>query len=282
MKKFISIILALCLVFSLTACTEDVEKIEGAVSEIVDASNKIGEAVKDISDAVGDVKDAVNDAEGELGDIVGSLGEGLNIDLDSINKNKDYQEYSGELYSAVNGNVPEFTDAEKETVESFEEYSELDSLGRVGVVMACLSEDTMPADGVERGSISHVKPTGWMQNEYDFVDGGYIYNRCHLIGWQLSAENDNAKNLVTGTRSFNVDGMLPFENMVADYIHETGNHVMYRVTPVFSGTNLLCDGVQIEAWSVEDGGEGVCFNVFVYNVQEGVEFNYATGENWAR
>ena len=148
--------------------------------------------------------------------------------------------------------------------------------------MACIGTDLMPADGEERGSISHVYPSGWEQNKYDtqLVEGGYLYNRSHLIGWQLTAENDNEKNLITGTRYFNVEGMLPFENMAADYLHEyEDNHVLYRVTPIYDGSNLLASGVLMEAYSLEDSGEGLTFCVYVYNVQPGIEIDYATGEN---
>jgi DNA-entry nuclease len=148
--------------------------------------------------------------------------------------------------------------------------------------MACIGRDIMPAEGEDRGSISSVRPSGWVNNKYDteLVDGGYVYNRCHLIGWQLTAENANEKNLITGARYMNVDGMLPFENMVADYVKETGNHVMYRVTPIYDGNDLVACGVQLEAYSVEDDGEEICFNVYVYNVQPGIAIDYATGNNW--
>ncbi len=185
--------------------------------------------------------------------------------------------YSGSPYVEINGNQPDFSQ-DQETTESFESYSELDSLGRCGTAFACIGEDLMPTE--ERGSISEVHPTGWVQAEYDCVDGGSLYNRCHLIGFQLTGENANEKNLITGTRYLNVEGMLPFENLVADYIKETGNHVLYRVTPVFQGDNLVASGVTMEALSVEDAGEGVCFSVYVYNVQPGVEIEYATGESW--
>lgn len=185
--------------------------------------------------------------------------------------------YSGSPYVEINGNQPDFSQ-DQETTESFESYSELDSLGRCGTAFACIGEDLMPTE--ERGSISEVHPTGWVQAEYDCVDGGSLYNRCHLIGFQLTGENANEKNLITGTRYLNVEGMLPFENLVADYIKETGNHVLYRVTPVFQGNNLVASGVAMEALSVEDAGEGVCFSVYVYNVQPGVEIDYATGESW--
>ena len=185
-------------------------------------------------------------------------------------------DYSGKPYVALNDNEPTFSSAEL-TTKSFEQYSNLDSLGRCGVVMACVGRDIMPTE--ERGSIGQVKPTGWHTVKYDCVDGKYLYNRCHLIGYQLTGENANTKNLITGTRYMNVDGMLPFENMAADYVKETGNHVMYRVTPIFKGNNLLANGVQMEAYSVEDDGDGICFNVFVYNVQPQITINYATGDS---
>lgn len=186
-------------------------------------------------------------------------------------------EYSGEAYIALNDNQPEFTEDDY-TTDSFEYYSELDELGRCGVTYACIGVDLMPTE--DRGNISHVKPTGWVSVQYDFVDGKSLYNRCHLIGFQLTGENANKENLITGTRYLNVTGMLPFENMVADYVKETENHVLYRVTPIFDGNNLVADGVQMEAWSVEDDGEGICYNVYCYNVQPGVEIDYATGESW--
>ena len=186
-------------------------------------------------------------------------------------------EFSGEPYVAVNGNVPYFTEDEI-TDQSFEEYAELDSLGRCGPAVASVGRDLMPTE--ERQSIGSVKPSGWQTVKYDCVDGKYLYNRCHLIGFQLSGENANRKNLITGTRYLNIEGMLPFENMTADYVKETGNHVMYRVTPVFQGNNLVADGVLMEGWSVEDEGEGICFCVFAYNAQPGIVIDYATGESF--
>lgn len=189
----------------------------------------------------------------------------------------DVPEFSGEPYVVINDNEPSFP-AEDFTSEGFEEYSPLDDLGRCGVAYANVGLETMPTE--ERGSISNVKPTGWKSVQYDFVDGKSLYNRCHLIGFQLTGENANRQNLITGTRYMNVDGMLPFENLVADYVKETENHVLYRVTPVFEGDNLVASGVQMEAQSVEDKGEGVCFNVYVYNNQPGVTIDYATGDSW--
>lgn len=186
-------------------------------------------------------------------------------------------EFSDSAYVELNDNQPEFSDEEKQDTQSFETYSELDSLGRCGVAFACIGQDLMPTE--DRESISQVKPTGWQTVKYDFVDGKYLYNRCHLIGFQLTGENANEKNLITGTRYMNVEGMLPFENMVADYIKETDNHVLYRVTPVFENQELVARGVQMEAWSVEDKGDGICYNVYVYNNQPGVAIDYATGKS---
>lgn len=184
--------------------------------------------------------------------------------------------YSGTAYTTINNNTPSFRSSEL-TSKGYEKYSPLDSLGRCGVAIASCGRDTMPKDGEKRGSISNIKPSGWVQAKYSGISGGYLWNRCHLIGWQLSAENDNSRNLITGTRYMNTEGMLPFENMVADYIKETGNHVAYRITPVYDGNNLVASGVQMEAYSVEDNGEGICFNVYCYNVQPGIQINYATG-----
>lgn len=185
--------------------------------------------------------------------------------------------YTDSPYTVLNDNVPDFSDTDL-SGEAFEVYSELDALGRCGTAYANVGEDTMPTE--ERGSIGHIQPSGWHTAKYDCVDGKYLYNRCHLIGYQLTAENANEKNLITGTRYMNVEGMLPFENMVADYVKETGNHVLYRSTPVYSGDDLIASGVQIEAESVEDGGEGIQFHVYCYNVQPGVGIDYATGDSW--
>ena len=189
----------------------------------------------------------------------------------------DVPAYSGEPYTAVNNNEPYFT-SDNLTTEAFENYSELDALGRCGVAYANVCLETMPTE--KRGSVSEVKPTGWHSVKYDNVDGKSLYNRCHLIGYQLTAENANQQNLITGTRYLNVDGMLPFENMVADYVKETDNHVLYRVTPIFTGDNLVADGVLMEGYSVEDEGDGICFCVYAYNVQPGITIDYATGDSW--
>ena len=202
---------------------------------------------------------------------ISEISEHSSVSLDSL------PEYSGQPYVILNDNQPEFTEEDYSTA-SFEWYGDLDSLGRCTLTYANVGTDLMPTE--KRGSISHVKPTGWHTTSYDNVDGKSLYNRCHLIGWQLTGENANKKNLITGTRYLNVEGMLPFENMIADYVKETNNHVLYRVTPIFSQDNLVADGVEMEAWSVEDEGEGICFHIFAYNVQPGIEIDYATGESW--
>ena len=185
-------------------------------------------------------------------------------------------EYAGEPYVAVHDNVPYFTEEEL-TAESYEYYSDLDAFNRCGVTRASIGRDLMPTE--ERQSIGQVKPTGWVTAKYDFVDGKYLYNRCHLIGFQLTGENANERNLITGTRAMNVEGMLPFENMTADYIKETGNHVLYRVTPIFVEEEMVARGVLMEGMSVEDDGEGLQFCVYAYNNQPGVQIDYATGES---
>lgn len=196
--------------------------------------------------------------------------ENINFDLSTI------PEYSTKPYVELNNNMPYFTE-EDYTNEAFEKYSKLDNLGRCGVAFANICKEIMPPDGDERGSISSVTPSGWKQKEYE---GKYLYNRCHLIGYQLSDEDANELNLITGTEYLNIEGMLPFENKIAKYIEENqNNHVLYRVIPIFEGNNLLASGVQMEAWSVEDNGQGICFNVYCYNVQPGIEIDYKTGES---
>ena len=187
---------------------------------------------------------------------------------------KDIPEYTGEAYVAINGNKPYFSLSEY-TILSYEYYSELDSLGRCGLTVASIGKDLMPTE--DREEIGSVKPSGWQSVKYDFISGKYLYNRCHLIGFQLCGENANDKNLITGTRYLNIEGMLPFENMVADYVKETGNHVLYRVLPIYFENDLVARGVLMEGYSVEDNGEGICFNVFAYNVQPGVTIDYKTG-----
>ena len=187
--------------------------------------------------------------------------------------------YAGEPYVILHGNEPSFTEEERTSPKAYEVYEPLDLIGRCSVTEACIGPELMPTE--ERGAIGMVKPSGWHTVRYDdLIDGNYLYNRCHLIGYQLTGENANESNLITGTRYMNVEGMLPFENLVADYVQETGNHVLYRVTPDFRGVELVARGVQMEAWSVEDNGEGIRFHVYCYNVQPGVEIRYLDGESW--
>lgn len=190
----------------------------------------------------------------------------------------DLPEYDGVPFVAINDNIPTFSSSEL-TTTSYESYAELDSLGRCGVTIASVGRDIMPTE--DRGDIGSVKPSGWKNVKYDtsLVDGGYIYNRCHLLGFQLTGENANKQNLITGTRYMNVDGMLPFENMVADYVKETGNHVALRVTPIFVGNELVARGVQMEAYSIEDDGDGICYNVYCFNVQPGIVIDYTDGSS---
>lgn len=199
-------------------------------------------------------------------------------DVAQADSAEEVPEYEGEIYAILDDNQPDFTQEELSEAESFESYSDLDALGRCGTATACIGQDIMPTE--ERGSIGHVKPTGWHTVKYDVVDGMYLYNRCHLIAYELAAENDNEENLITGTRYMNVEGMLPLENMVTDFVKETDYHVLYRVTPVYEGNNLVASGVEMEARSLEDNGEGICFHVYVYNIQPGIAIDYATGDSW--
>ena len=205
-----------------------------------------------------------------IGDLANVQTAEISYDISAI------PEYKDKPYVIIDNNIPNFSEQDY-TIKSFEKYAKLDKLGRCGVAFGNICKETMPPKGDERGEISSVRPTGWIQKKYN---GEYLYNRCHLIGYQLSDEDANELNLITGTRYFNVEGMLPFENQVAYYIKENqNNHVLYRVTPIFEGNNLFVSGVQMEAYSVEDDGKGVCFNVFVYNVQPGVEIDYETGKS---
>lgn len=203
--------------------------------------------------------------------------EELLAEVPSYGSSEELPEYDGNIFVVIDDNVPGFTEDEITDI-AYEEYSELDLLGRCGPAEACVGQEIMPTE--ERGAIGQIKPTGWHTIKYDCVDGKYLYNRCHLLGYQLTGENSNEKNLITGTRYLNVTEMLPFENMIAEYVEETNNHVMYRVTPVFEGDNLLATGVEMEAYSVEDEGEGVSFHIFCYNVQPGIGIDYATGDSW--
>lgn len=235
------------------------------------------------TEAAGHVAGAVVAGE----DSSGALGSTDNADAgkpqDDLVNNNTYVSldaipaYDGKAYVAINNNEPFFTDGDM-TTTAFENYSDLDSLGRCGVAYANICKEIMPTE--ERGKIGMIKPSGWHTVKYDVIKDRYLYNRCHLIGYQLAGENANPKNLITGTRYLNVEGMLPFENLVADYVNNTGNHVLYRVTPMFSGSNLVANGVLIEAKSVEDNGGGILFNVYCYNVQPGVGINYENGDSW--
>lgn len=264
-KWLLGVIAAVSL--AVTACQgADVASGAGAASDIAQAAgNILGDLAE--SKASGAGSDQSGKSDSGSSKTSGSSG---TLQL------SDIPEYSGSPYVAVNGNVPYFSESDLTDV-SFESYSDLDALGRCGVAYASVSTDTMPTE--KRGSIGEVKPTGWHNKKYDFVDGKYVYNRCHLIGYQLTGENANEKNLITGTRYLNVEGMLPFENMVADYVKETGNHVLYRVTPIFTGDDLVADGVEMEALSMEDDGEGISFHIFAYNNQPGISINYATGDS---
>lgn len=209
-------------------------------------------------------------------DIGGQNGLFIGITDTCVDSLADVPEFSDEPYVILNDNNPEFAD-DMLSDKAYEFYSELDSLGRCGYVMACVGTEIMPTE--ERGAIGMVKPTGWHTVKYDNVDGKYLYNRCHLLGYQLTGENANKLNLITGTRYLNIEGMLPFEDLIAEYVKETNNHVLYRVTPIFEGDNLLASGVQMEGFSVEDNGAEICFNVFAYNAQPGITIDYATGES---
>ncbi len=233
---------------------ETVTDPSGGREETVTGPSGGGEEI--VTDPSGDGEEIVTDPSG---------GEGGEI-----------PPYAGQIVVVCGDNRPDFG-ADAGRTDAFETYSELDGLGRCGVAYANVCVQLMPTQ--ERGEIGQIRPSGWHTVKYDCIPDRYLYNRCHLIGYQLCGENDNERNLITGTRYFNMSGMLPYENKVAEYVRNTGNHVLYRVTPVFTGENLVADGVHMEAWSVEDRGEGVCFDVFVYNVQPGILIDYATGES---
>lgn len=251
MKKILAFFLSFLMLFTLTGCEEE------EVDIALDIAIAVLEELEEYENAYN--RDA--------------LPEYFEGGAETV---EEIPDFSGIAYVPVNGNVPFFM-PEEITDESFEYYSELDELGRCGVTMACIGVDIMPTE--ERGEIGSVKPTGWHSVKYDCVDGKYLYNRCHLIGFQLAGENANKRNLITGTRYLNIEGMLPFENLVADYVQETKNHVLYRVTPIFDGDNLVAHGVLMEGWSVEDEGEGICFCVYAYNAQPGILIDYQTGDS---
>ena len=243
MKKILALLLAFSLLFTFSACSE--EEVDLAL------------------DVAGVILDVLSEND-------------VPADAESI---EEIPPFSDEAYVAVNGNVPFFVE-EEYTTEAYEHYSKLDSLGRCGMTMACIGVEIMPTE--ERGSIGSVKPSGWQSVKYDIVDGKYLYNRCHLIGFQLAGENANKRNLITGTRYLNIEGMLPFENMVADHVKEEDHHVLYRITPVYYADNLVCTGVQMEGYCVECGDakydeDKFMFHVYCYNLQPGVQIDYATG-----
>lgn len=277
-RKNIFLALALSLMLALTGCS-GLDIVDEVMTE--DSSSEYEDIYYDDDDAFTVDIPSVEENDGEEEE---REEDNIPIDVEindeptDIGSEFNIPPYSGEPYVVINGNEPFFSGGERQSTEPFEDYSNFDNLGRCGVAYANICQELMPTDS--RESISSVKPSGWNNKKYDFVDGGYIYNRCHLIGFQLAGENANEYNLITGTRYMNVTGMLPFENMIADYVHETNNHVLYRVTPIYSGDNLVADGVLMEAYSVEDNGDGILFNVFCYNVQPGCEINYANGDNW--
>lgn len=269
MKKIISLLLSLALFISLCGCNTKTDS--GSSLSHTESYTTSG-----ISDA-----DSVSSSRIESSSSRQAASSTANIASQPVQEKIDYSAipaYSGKPYIALNNNNPYFSQAEL-TAKAYEQYGELDSLGRCTAAIAVCGKEIMPKEDEKRGSISSIKPTGWVQAQYDNVSGKNLYNRCHLIGWQLSAENANKCNLITGTRYMNTKGMLPFENMVADYINETENHVAYRITPIFHLDNLLASGVQMEAFSIEDNGEGICFNVYVYNVQPDITIDYSTGKN---
>ena len=258
-KKLLSLLLLIIFLFS--GCTADTSVSESNnVLEIKTVETQTAASEKEQAEEIAQVgKENTDITKGAF-------------DLSSLPK------YSGQAYTVVNDNIPYFTEDEH-TTTSFETYESLDSLGRCGMAFSCVGVDIMPTE--ERGSIGSVKPTGWQTIRYENVDGKYLYNRCHLLGYQLTGENANVRNLITGTRYLNIEGMLPFENMVADYIKETHNPVLLRVTPIFEQDNLLASGVLMEGLSMEDNGSGICFNVYCYNVQPGIVIDYSDGSNYS-
>lgn len=268
-KRFLALLLSVIMIFSFVGC--DVEKNDYDNSSAVVSSTNSSESLNESSDNETSQKPESSSSQNNKPTEVGTES-AKPIDPKSL------PAYSGTAYTVVNNNLPNFSSSELTTI-GYEKYSTRDSLGRCGYAIASCGKEIMPRPDEKRGSISSITPTGWIQKSYSGISGGYLWNRCHLIGWQLSAENANRENLITGTRYMNINGMLPFENMVADYIKETGNHVAYRITPIFEGKNLVCSGVQMEAYSVEDNGDGICFNVYCYNVQPGITINYVNGDS---
>ncbi len=280
-QKLLAVLLSLAMLFSLAGCSLD-SIVSDSPTSISDTSTDSESSIIDDSSETASLTETVDEgSESNKQEETtspsskpSSVGSGTATPV----KPASVGAYAGTAYVVINNNQPNFSATEL-TTTGYEKYSDLDSLGRCGVALASCGRDTMPGANETRGNISSIRPSGWIQAKYNGISGGYLWNRCHLIGWQLSAENANRKNLITGTRYMNIEGMLTFENMVADYIRETNNHVAYRVTPIFEGNNLVCSGVQMEAYSVEDSGEGICFNVYCYNVQPGITINYASGSS---
>lgn len=284
-KRLLALLLSIVMLLSFVGC--DIDSSDYGQSSTIESSSSI---IDDTSDNLSQITDSKDESSSTPSKDTSSTSAQTPSTTQKPNNStvgtgtakavdpSTLPAYSGTAYTIVNNNQPNFSVAEL-TTKGYEKYSSLDSLGRCGVALASCGKEIMPGANEERGSISSIKPTGWIQKSYSGVSGGYLWNRCHLIGWQLSAENANRQNLITGTRYMNINGMLPFENMVADYIRETGNHVAYRITPIFEENNLVCSGVQMEAYSIEDEGESICFNVYCYNVQPGITINYATGDS---
>lgn len=273
--KIAALLLSVAMLFSFAGCTLDTD-INESSSNFTDSSISESNTADDppSSGSISTDSDVHSSGSEESEKPNTSTGTGTAdpVKLSSI------PAFSGNAYAVINDNQPNFSASEL-TTKAYENYADLDSQGRCGTAIASCGKEIMPADGEERGSFSSIYPSGWKQAKYSGISGGYLWNRCHLIGWQLSAENANRKNLITGTRYMNINGMLPFENMVADYVKETGNHVLYRVTPIFTGDDLVADGVEMEALSMEDDGEGISFHIFAYNNQPGISINYATGDS---
>lgn len=290
MRTLKKIFYILLLIIILTGCTESKREYEDDIPPILNKVNvwenvecsEIVETpkIKELQEEKGnyDLEEIVLDEESESGLILDGAESSITLESTAYTFNLlEVPPYSGAPYIVLNDNQPTFPKDDVST-QVFEEYSEFDELGRCGVAYANICKEMMPIE--ERGAIGFIKPSGWHTVKYnDLIDGNYLYNRCHLIGYQLAGENANEKNLITGTRYLNVQGMLPFENMVAGYVEETNNHVLYRVTPIFEDENLIASGVIIEALSVEDKGIGICFNVYVYNVQPGIVIDYKTGDS---
>ena len=280
MKRVLRTITILSMLLMVAGCSSTTaeitmpESVQVEEPTVLEGSDDLESEVEKAEQEEVRVEDDIIEQESNLEEEVSVPEQSITAPAISIN---EIPAYTGNAYAVLNNNIPYFTDNEL-SAASYEYYSDLDYMGRCGVCVASIGQDIMPTE--DREEIGSVKPTGWQTVKYPgIVDGNYLYNRCHLIGFQLTGENANVNNLITGTRYMNVEGMLPFENMVTDYVKETGYHVMYRVTPIFDGDNLVADGVLIEAESVEDNGDGILFNVFCYNIQPGIIIDYATGNS---